>query len=1014
MRPFVTRSLAALAVAVLAISCADAPTAPPTVNVRFVPTSTTAAAYAGPQVLISQIYGGGGNSGSTFRNDFIELFNPGSAAVDVTGWRVAYASSTGSSWQYTTLSGSIQPGGYYLVQQAQGSGGTTALPTPDATGTIAMSATAGKVVLVSDGTALSGTCPVAAPVVDRVAFGNSTSAGNCVPEWTSRTPAPSNVNAVVRGDNGCAYTGSPNADFSAALPNPRNTASPAITPCDGGSTGPVAASVVVTPTSASLIVGGSITVEATALDADGATVDVPVTFSTNASGVASVNAAGVITAVSAGTATITATAGTATASVEVTVTAPPREVSAAELQINELMGDPANAESASWGEWFEVHNTGSTPIDLQGWRILSGGSNQPAHTINASVIVPAGGYAVIGRGFDPARNGGITLDYNYFVGSSSTIWLDNNDYLVLLDAAQAIVDSVSWTALPRGVTKGLRPGTAQVTNADDAAWGFSTTTFGDGDYGTPGAENTGLADTPPFVSTNSVSISGRLTTDTLPVGFEDQLFGSLRDAANTVIPSTFTFTSLTPDILSVDARGVIRGLAVGNAVVRVTAEDGTGRNFRLPVREFLPSSVTYANPAEFGLPVDDDASDDFLINRREFTSSWNGGRGIPNWVGYTVANGNRVPGAERCDCFTFDPLLEQAGFSRYTTADYTGAGAFIGGGAGIDRGHLARSADRTVGALDNARTFYFSNIIPQFSDNNQGPWAAHETFLGSIAESQDKEVFIFSGGAGSVGTVKGEGLITIPAWTWKVSVIAPRGTRLEDVRDYRDLEVLAVVMPNAMGIRNVNWQTSYVVTADSVERLTGYRFLSALPAKTRRALITGTQPPLGAIAPVNGLEGAAIGFDATGSVDPNGTIVSYEWSFGDGSTGTGATPTHTYDFFGTYTVQLVTTDNDGLADTVSTTVEVAQVTPAQGIAQVRAAIAELATATGLNRGQTQSLLVKVNAAEASIQRGNAQAALGQLGALRNELQALVNSGRATAAQTEVIELAIERVERATR
>jgi DNA/RNA endonuclease G (NUC1) len=373
-----------------------------------------------------------------------------------------------------------------------------------------------------------------------------------------------------------------------------------------------------------------------------------------------------------------------------------------------------------------------------------------------------------------------------------------------------------------------------------------------------------------------------------------------------------------------------------------------------------------------------------------------------------------VPGAERCDCFTFDPLLEQAGFSRYTTADYTGAGAALGQGVGIDRGHLARSADRTVGALDNARTFYFSNIIPQFSDNNQGPWAAHETFLGNIAETQNKEVFIYAGGAGNLGSVKGEGLITIPAWTWKVSVVAPAGTRLEDVRDYRDLEVIAVVMPNAMGIRNVNWQTSYVVTADSVERLTGYRFLSALPEKTRRALITGTQPPLGAIAPVSGLEGAPVAFDASGSVDPNGTIVSYEWSFGDGSTGTGVAPSHTYDFFGTYTVQLVTTDNDGLVDTVSTTINVAQVTPAQGIAQVRAAIAEFATAAGLNRGQTQSLSTKVSAAEASIARGNVQAALGQLGALRNELQALVNSGRATAAQIEVIELAVERVERATR
>ncbi len=45
------------------------------------------------QVVISQVYGGGGNSGATFKNDFIELFNRGSAPVDVAGWSVQYASS---------------------------------------------------------------------------------------------------------------------------------------------------------------------------------------------------------------------------------------------------------------------------------------------------------------------------------------------------------------------------------------------------------------------------------------------------------------------------------------------------------------------------------------------------------------------------------------------------------------------------------------------------------------------------------------------------------------------------------------------------------------------------------------------------------------------------------------------------------------------------------------------------------------------------------------------------------
>src|SRR5690606_38292431 len=86
--------------------------------------STTAQA----QVVISQVYGGGGNSGSTYTHDFIELFNAGNVAVDLTGWTVQYASSTGNSWAATNLTSVVlQPGQYYLVQEAQGTGGTTPL-----------------------------------------------------------------------------------------------------------------------------------------------------------------------------------------------------------------------------------------------------------------------------------------------------------------------------------------------------------------------------------------------------------------------------------------------------------------------------------------------------------------------------------------------------------------------------------------------------------------------------------------------------------------------------------------------------------------------------------------------------------------------------------------------------------------------------------------------------------------------------------------------------------------------
>src|SRR5207237_2067983 len=110
-------------------------------------------------VVISQVYGGGGNSGSTFTNDFIELFNRTSAPVSLAGWSVQYASAGGATWDPTPLSGSIGPGQYYLVQEGAGGAGTVSL-SPDAVGGSSLSASAGKVALVRATAPLTGSgCP---------------------------------------------------------------------------------------------------------------------------------------------------------------------------------------------------------------------------------------------------------------------------------------------------------------------------------------------------------------------------------------------------------------------------------------------------------------------------------------------------------------------------------------------------------------------------------------------------------------------------------------------------------------------------------------------------------------------------------------------------------------------------------------------------------------------------------------------------------------------------------------
>ncbi|HEX8409475.1 MAG TPA: lamin tail domain-containing protein, partial [Thermoanaerobaculia bacterium] len=187
-------------------------------------------AQGASNVVISQVYGGGGNAGATYRNDFIELFNRGTSPVNLAGWSVQYASSAGSTWQVTPLNGTIAPGQYYLVQEAQGTGGTVSLPAPNATGTIPMAAGAGKVALVASTTALTGTCPTA---VDFVGFGGA----NCF-EGAGPTPTLTNTTAAIRALAGCTDTDSNSANFAVGAPAPRNSASPVNT-CPGGNASPV-------------------------------------------------------------------------------------------------------------------------------------------------------------------------------------------------------------------------------------------------------------------------------------------------------------------------------------------------------------------------------------------------------------------------------------------------------------------------------------------------------------------------------------------------------------------------------------------------------------------------------------------------------------------------------------------------------------------------------------------------------------------------------------------------------
>jgi uncharacterized protein len=240
------------------------------------PAAAPAAIAASSTVVISQVYGGGGGSSPTYANDFIELFNRGTSTVSLSGWSVQYGSSANNFSLKTDLPAvSLAPGQYFLIQQAGGASGA-ALPTPDATGTIAMSGSNGKVALTNSttqltcgaaGTPCSGSA--ATTIVDLLGYGTSTAF-----EGPAAAPPLSATSAALRKSGGCTDTDDNNNDFAVSTPAPRNTSTTAA-PCGGGGGNEPISTNCGGPLT--VTAGTAATRDVTATDPDGTVVSASVT-----------------------------------------------------------------------------------------------------------------------------------------------------------------------------------------------------------------------------------------------------------------------------------------------------------------------------------------------------------------------------------------------------------------------------------------------------------------------------------------------------------------------------------------------------------------------------------------------------------------------------------------------------------------------------------------------------------------------------------------------------------------
>ncbi|MCB9780042.1 MAG: FG-GAP repeat protein [Alphaproteobacteria bacterium] len=160
-------------------------------------------------------------------------------------------------------------------------------------------------------------------------------------------------------------------------------------------------------------------------------------------------------------------------------------IGAGDIVVNEIMHDPV-AVSDTAGEWFELHNTSDSAIDLVGWVIEA--DDGDSITIDSSLPVRAGGIVLLGVSGDSASSGGVTPDYVY---DRSTFSISNSgdSFFVWLDGS--LVSEVEFTStwdLVEGASLSLDPSFTDAPTVSDN-WCAATSSFGDGDLGTPGDAN---------------------------------------------------------------------------------------------------------------------------------------------------------------------------------------------------------------------------------------------------------------------------------------------------------------------------------------------------------------------------------------------------------------------------------------------------------------------------------------------------------------------------------------------
>ena len=173
------------------------------------------------------------------------------------------------------------------------------------------------------------------------------------------------------------------------------------------------------------------------------------------------------------------------------------------IVISEVMPNPASV-SDSYGEWFELYNSGDTTINLSNWLIKSGENEEHIISGDVSLFIDPDQYLVFGKNDNISINGGLVIDYQY----SNISFSNNNDELLIINQNGEIVDEVHYTNdWPFGSGIAMEIHDSESDNGISSNWFSSTLTYGNGDNGSPGTFHNGSLNTKQNTIPNSFFLS---------------------------------------------------------------------------------------------------------------------------------------------------------------------------------------------------------------------------------------------------------------------------------------------------------------------------------------------------------------------------------------------------------------------------------------------------------------------------------------------------------------------------